>query len=94
MKLNYKYKLMIILVVIFGILILKNTNKVYGITPQQVNNNLQWIRYNTDGFKEGDTFWGSFQGASSCHGWALKVCQEVFGTNPNDGSGKWTDICC
>ena len=60
-------------------------------TPSEIKNKINNLK-NTPGFMEGEEFKGSFAGAEQCHGWALKVTNELFGSNRNGNYNLWTDI--
>ena len=80
-----------IVLLVFLILGIHN-NSYAGIkTPNELQTMLNNLR-NVEGFREGDTFNAEFAGATQCHGWALKLTNELFGTNANTRPDLWTDI--
>ena len=80
----------VILLCFFAITLIYNNNSYAGIkTPSELEARLNELR-NTAGYREGDTFGGSFSGAIQCHGWALKLTNALFGSDANS-SNLWTD---
>lgn len=86
MKVTKKIVFIIAMILFFMFTITLNNNS-YAITESQVENKMGQLR-NTNGYQENYCFTGSFGGASQCHGWALKLVNEIFGCHPN--SGGWT----
>ena len=84
------------IVIIMAILFIVSFSNISfaGIkTASELKNAFDTLR-NTPGFREGDDFdeyGGGFAGAIQCHGWALKITNEIFGSCRNTNYDLWTD---